>query len=97
MYFHWIGSLDVCTDQIINIALEGLLAGATYFADWKYEYSEARGHWKSTAWQGDAIDAAPPQNWVAPLLTWFRGANAAVTQYHDRLVGDATIELERKK
>ena len=44
----------------------------------------------------DVVGTSPPPGWAAPLLTWFRGANATVTQYDDRIVADMLIDIERK-
>ncbi len=60
-----------------------------------YVYSDVSGRWVSTAWRGEAAPAIAPPDYVAPPMTWFRGATAAVTQYTDRLVADGVIEVER--
>ncbi len=51
--------------------------------------------WRSTAWgDGGWSDSAPPE-YRAPVLTWFRGGRANLTQYADRLVVDAVVDLQR--
>jgi hypothetical protein len=62
----------------------------------EYQYAAEVGHWSSTAWQGDMLPATAPPDYVAPLLEWFRGTSATVTQYDDRLVADAEIDIQRK-
>jgi len=37
---------------------------------------------------------APP-GYIAPILSWFRGGQAELTQYPDRLVSDVVINVER--
>ena len=36
-----------------------------------------------------------PPGYVAPILSWFRGGQAELTQYPDRLVTDVVIDVER--
>lgn len=62
-----------------------------------YQYSLPSGHWTSTAWQGPSLPPVPPPGYQAPVLEWFRGASANVTQYHDRLIADAVIDIQRKQ
>ena len=52
--------------------------------------------WSSTAWRGDTLPAVAPTGYVAPVMQWFRGSNATVTQYEDRIVADAVIDIQRK-
>jgi hypothetical protein len=52
--------------------------------------------WVSTAWGGELAPATPPAGYVAPLMSWMRGAVASLTQYNDRVVADAVIEIARK-
>ena len=63
----------------------------------KYEYSASADHWISTAWRGDTAPLQTPPDYVAPIMKWFRGAEATVTQYADRLVADASIVIEHAK
>ncbi len=63
----------------------------------EYEFSMASDRWKSTAWQGESASQAAPPDYVAPLMTWFRGATAKVTQYENRIVADAVIDVARQK
>lgn len=60
----------------------------------EYEYSESADRWISTAWRSNRAPAQAPIDYVAPIMKWFRGANATVTQYSDRLVADASVVIE---
>ncbi len=61
--------------------------------------------WMSDAWMDGRVaisplDAAePPPNapagYTTPLLHWFRGADLELTQYADRLLVDAAIQVDR--
>lgn len=54
--------------------------------------------WASTAW-GDGLNQPaplPPIGYQAPILQWFRGLDAKVTQYPNRLVADAVIDVARE-
>ncbi len=53
-------------------------------------------HWVSTAWKGERPPAEAPDNYLAPILGWLRGADAKLAQYADRLIVDANIDVERK-
>ncbi len=61
----------------------------------KYEYID-HNRWASSAWEGDAPSPQAPQDYVAPILHWFRGAGGTLSQYADRLIVDATIDVARK-
>lgn len=61
--------------------------------------------WVSDVWQEESSRSllanrlsAPgqsPTEYVAPVLSWFRGGHARLTQYDERLVADAVIDIER--
>lgn len=60
----------------------------------------ARGEqWVSSQW--DATTAAPrakaPADYKAPVLQWFRGLDANLTQFEDRLVVDAVIDTQHAR
>lgn len=74
--------------QVLGVDLQCTLGG-------DYVYSDVSDRWISTAWKGELAPATAPPDYVAPPMKWFRGANAKLTQYADRLVADATIEIER--
>ncbi len=67
----------------------------------EYERVEtARGpQWVSSQW--DPTTAAPPANapadYKAPVLQWFRGLDANLTQFEDRLVVDAVIDTQHAR
>ena len=49
-------------------------------------------------WQSSAIDRMgnaddPPVGYLAPVLTWFRGATGRLTQYDARLIADLVVDV----
>jgi hypothetical protein len=52
-------------------------------------------HWVSTSWAGGAVPSLPPPGYLAPVLTWFRGGRANVTQFADRVVADVVLDVHR--
>ena len=67
------------------------------------------GRWISDAWatrdvtgtRGGAVVSsgelsAVPPSYVAPVLQWFRGGRAELTQYQDRLIANVVIDVERQ-
>ena len=62
----------------------------------QYEYSSADGRWISTAWNGPAPQESMPAGYIAPAMRWFRGAEATLIQYADRLVADAAVTVKRQ-
>ena len=77
------------TEQVLGTPLQCTLGG-------EYQYQPTLSRWTSTAWGGNAAPAAAPAGYVAPAMKWFRGANATVTQYADRVVADAVIDVQRE-
>ncbi len=77
-------------EQVLGASLRCTLGG-------QYQFSEPTGRWVSSSWNGVAPGEAAPQDYVAPVMTWFRGATASLTQYSDRVVADATIDIARQK
>ncbi len=57
---------------------------------------EGNQHWVSTAWAGDAVPSSPPSGYLAPVLSWFRGGRANVTQFADRVVADVVLDVQRQ-
>ncbi|MCY2991384.1 MAG: hypothetical protein NTY19_26445 [Planctomycetota bacterium] len=51
--------------------------------------------WTSTKWSKIAPDRAPPE-YQTPLLQWFRGLDAELTKYGDRVVLHTTLDMQRK-
>ncbi len=54
-------------------------------------------NWTSTAWGPAAAEPfrLPPIDYLAPIMQWFRGADATLTQYPNRLVADIAVEVSR--
>ena len=75
-------------ERIFGMRLQCALRG-------EYEFDEASGRWVSSAWRGREPAPTPTADYIAPVLTWFRGADATVTQYEDRLIADVVIDVER--
>ncbi len=76
-------------EQILSAQMQCTLGGT-------YQPSTiSSGRWISTAWGGETPPATPPAGYVAPLMAWLRGADASLTQYDDRVVADAVIEVAR--
>ena len=76
-------------EQILGGRLQCSLGG-------EYQYLPELGRWTSTAWGGESPPVIAPTDYVAPAMKWFRGADAAVTQYADRVVADVTIDVARQ-
>lgn len=53
-------------------------------------------HWVSTSWNQGAVPEIPPPGYLAPVLSWFRGGRANLTQYDDRIVADVVIDVQRQ-
>ncbi len=75
-------------ERIFGMRLQCSLGG-------EYEFDEASGRWVSSAWQGREPADAPAADYIAPVMTWFRGGDATVTQYADRLIANVVIDVER--
>ncbi len=62
----------------------------------QYELS-ARNQWFSTAWGAASQEPTPlsPPGYQAPILQWFRGLDATLTQYPNRLIADIDVEVAR--
>ncbi len=82
------GNVMASAERILGAPLQCTLGG-------EYQYSAHSGHWVSTSWQGDSLPDDSPADYIAPVLKWFRGADATVTQYDDRLVTDLIIDVQR--
>lgn len=57
---------------------------------------EGSQHWVSTSWSQGEVPAVPPAGYLAPILSWFRGGRANVTQYDDRIVADVVLDVQRQ-
>jgi hypothetical protein len=57
--------------------------------------AEGADGWTSSRWNSTAASAMP-DDYRAPLLDWFRGAEAGLTMPGDHLVLHATLDMQRK-
>ncbi|ELP31237.1 hypothetical protein [Rhodopirellula baltica] len=92
-----VAQLGVPVDQAIDEA-ELVLGGRPQCPlGGDYQFDPARRRFVSTAWPSDRFGPSPyaPADYQTPLLGWFRGAEARLTQYPNRLIADATIEIAR--
>lgn len=84
------GEVKGAAEKILAAKLQCTLGG-------EYQPSTSQpGRWISTAWNGETPPETAPADYIAPILAWFRGANASLTQYDDRVLADAVIEIERR-
>ncbi|WDQ17319.1 hypothetical protein [Rhodopirellula sp. P2] len=92
-----VAQLSVPVDEVLDQA-ELVLGGRPQCPlGGEYLFDPARRRFVSTAWPSDALAPSPyaPVDYQTPLLSWFRGAEARLTQYANRLIADATIEIAR--
>lgn len=90
--------LSVPRDRALAAAEELLDAKLICSLGGQYALTEAPGQvalWKSDKWP-DAAAGAAADSYRAPLLEWFRGLEADVTMYQDRVVLRATLDMQRK-
>ncbi|WP_145415906.1 hypothetical protein [Planctomycetes bacterium K23_9] len=83
-----VAAMDV-TANILGSDLQCALGG-------QYSYSQDHGRWVSSAWKGSLPSQSMPAGYIAPAMKWFRGAEATLIQYADRLVADAAVTLKRQ-
>jgi hypothetical protein len=89
--------LRIEPDKVLEAAEQILAAQMQCTLGGTYQPSTVSpGRWVSTAWGGETPPATAPAGYVAPLMEWLRGADASLTQYDDRVVTDAVIEVARK-
>ena len=89
--------LRIEPDAVMAAAKEILAAKMQCTLGGSYQPSKTLpGRWVSTAWGSEIPPETPPPGYVAPLMSWFRGADAALTQYDDRVVADMVVEMARK-
>jgi len=90
--------LGVPRDRALDAA-EGLLdAKLLCSLGGEYRLTETPGQvalWRSDKWP-DAAAGAAAGEYRAPLLVWFRGVDADLTMYNDRVVVHATLDMQRK-
>ncbi len=97
--------LKVPPDSVATAARDVLGTDLQCSLGGEYVYDEQTEGWTSTAYLGtpmppaDFIGRVPtevPPGYVAPFMVWFRGMDATVTQYSDRLVADAVVDIARQ-
>ncbi len=82
-------SANESATRILGANLQCTLGG-------QYQYSEPAGRWVSEVWNGDVAAEEAPADYEAPVMKWFRGATASLTQYDDRVVADLTVDVARQ-
>ena len=63
----------------------------------EYVFSDQLGFWVSSAWNKSGPSREVPAEYLAPVLRWFRGAEATIAQYADRLILDASLDVQRNQ
>lgn len=53
-------------------------------------------HWVSSKWNDAVPPTAPPTDYQAPILQWFRGGSANLTQLDDRVSATVQLDIQRK-
>ncbi|MEM6468530.1 MAG: hypothetical protein AAF802_03095 [Planctomycetota bacterium] len=87
--------LRVPPEESLKIAKQILGDGLQCSLGGTYQYSPRNQRWISTAWVGGSPLEVPPDNYIAPLLAWFRGMEVTMTQYSDRVVADLEVVIAR--
>jgi hypothetical protein len=82
-------AVSASAQQILGARLQCTLGG-------QYKLSPDSGRWTSTAWGGETAPPSAPPQYTSPAMNWFRGGSFSFTQYTNRLVADAEIEIKRK-
>lgn len=90
--------LHVPREQALAVAENLLDAKLVCTLGGEYELVEHPGklaRWQSTKWPvaGDVL----PDDYVAPLLGWFRGLESSLVKYEDRLILHTSVDMQRKK
>lgn len=94
--------LKVDRDQALQVA-ENLL-GAKLLDPLGGEYRLATSsasltdhtHWASSEWPDATPPIVPPNDYLAPMLEWFRGGEANLTQFENRVSATVQIDIQRK-
>jgi hypothetical protein len=83
-------------DALLDAKLQCPLGGEYRLRDETYGEN-----WESSAWPVGGpvapVKVDAPHDYSAPLMQWFRGASARLTQYDDRLVADMVFDIEMPK
>jgi hypothetical protein len=90
--------------HLLGGQLQDPLGGKYVYA--KLDDRQVEKSWMSDAWKDQSaitplilqtgISKNAPPHYVAPMLNWFRGGHAKLTQYADRLVADVVLDIERR-
>jgi hypothetical protein len=87
-------ALDVAGD-LLGERLQDPLGGQFTLVTDESSLTRQR-RWVSTAWPGGVIPQSPPADYVAPILSWFRGGQANLTQWDDRVSADVRVDIQRR-
>ncbi len=88
--------LKVPPDQVTQAARDVLGTELQCSLGGDYVFDKDVQHWTSTSYLGNLSSGQVPAGYVAPFMVWFRGMDATLTQYADRLVADTVIDVARR-
>ena len=93
--------LGVAKDDALVVAEQLIDADLVCSLGGEYELKQERGMpstWVSTGWREDPFAGriGMPPEYEAPVLKWFRGAEAELVMYADRVVLRGTVDIERE-
>ena len=90
--------LDVPPEQARAVAHQLLDADLVCALGGEYERTDGEepGIWRSTGWP-PSLRYELPEDYVAPLMTWFRGLEAQLVKHPNRLVLRGYIDMQRKE
>ncbi|MHB8970577.1 MAG: hypothetical protein ACYC3X_08030 [Pirellulaceae bacterium] len=91
--------LGVPQDAALKVAQELLDAQLTCPLGGEYQLHDDDGSatWISTAIADAASESRVPADYIAPPLVWFRGLEAQVMRYPERVVLRAHVDMQRKE
>ncbi len=78
--------------QVVNHLLDAKLQ-CPLGGEYRLSNDGTQSQWVSTAWEPGMPPTANNQV-TTPLLQWFRGVSARLTQYENRLVADITLDMD---
>lgn len=86
--------LGVPMEDCLTVAEDMLDARLRCTLGGKYELAEVQG---GETWQSSAVaGSAPPTDYQAPLLAWFRGLDASLIKTNDHVLAHVEIDMQRK-
>jgi hypothetical protein len=88
--------LKVPPDQVSQAARDVLGTELQCSLGGEYVFDKDLQRWTSTSYLDDPSSGQVPAGYVAPFMVWFRGMDATLTQYADRLVADTVVDVARK-